>query len=80
MNGRHHVPGFVSPLFHLVAEHQVVIHGPAHKLTYNDTTGYINGDYLTVEPMLASGDTVEAIQEKEEAKKQAGHISKDRGQ
>lgn len=41
------------------------------EITYNDTTGYINGDYLTVEPMLASGDTVEAIQEKEEAKKQA---------
>lgn len=40
------------------------------EITYNDTTGYINGDYLTVEPMLASGDTVEAIQEKEEAKKQ----------
>lgn len=41
------------------------------EITYNDTTGYINGDYLTVEPMLASGDTVEAIQEKEEEKKQA---------
>lgn len=41
------------------------------EITYNDTTGYINGDYLTVEPMLASGDTVEAIQEKEDAKKQA---------
>lgn len=41
------------------------------EITYNDTTGYINGDYLTVEPMLASGDTVEAIQKKEEAKKQA---------
>ena len=41
------------------------------EITYNDTTGYINGDYLTVEPMLASGDTVEAIREKEEAKKQA---------
>ena len=29
------------------------------EITYNDTTGYINGDYLTVEPMLASGDLPE---------------------
>lgn len=41
------------------------------EVTYNETTGYINADYASVELTVATGDTMEALLEKEEARKQA---------